>query len=196
MTFLNGLLAFGAIAAVLPLAIHLLNRQRFEIIDWAAMHLIAAVHHANQRRWRWQELLLLLVRCAIPILLALALARPVLTSWRAAGGGQPSTTIVLLDDSASMRRSMPDGGNAFDEARRRISLALNQSAAGSEANIVLAGGEFLNLADVATTDLDGLLESLEQRDPSSGSLDLRGAGQSAMNQIVTATNPWRRLLIL
>ncbi len=195
MTFLNGILALGTLATLLPLVIHLLNRQRFETIDWAAMHFIAAVHQANKRRWRWHEIVLLMIRCAIPVLLALGLARPVLTAWRAPGATQPSTTVVLLDDSASMRQPLTPGTPGFTEARRRIEETLDQTAPNSEANVILTGGVFAGLADTLTTDLDDLREMLRQQEATTGSLDLRGGGQAAIDQLAAATNPWRRLLI-
>ena len=40
MTFLNGLLAFGAAAFTIPLLIHLLHRNRVVTVDWGAMHLL------------------------------------------------------------------------------------------------------------------------------------------------------------
>lgn len=33
MTFLNGALAFGALAFVIPLIIHILNRSRFRTVE-------------------------------------------------------------------------------------------------------------------------------------------------------------------
>ena len=34
MTFLNGSLAFGALAFAIPLIIHILNRSRFRTVEW------------------------------------------------------------------------------------------------------------------------------------------------------------------
>ncbi|MFN7891233.1 MAG: BatA domain-containing protein, partial [Pirellula sp.] len=38
MTFLNAILAFGALAFTVPLVIHLLHRTQVKPIDWGAMH--------------------------------------------------------------------------------------------------------------------------------------------------------------
>ena len=79
MTFLNPALAFGALAFAIPLIIHILNRSRFKTVEWGAMHLLESVIKVNHKRFRIDQLILLLVRCAIPVLLALCLAKPVLT---------------------------------------------------------------------------------------------------------------------
>lgn len=107
MTFLNFFMLFGALAAAAPLIIHLLNRSKYEIIDWGAMHLLQPVFEENHRRIKIYELLLLLIRCLIPIVLALCLARPLISHFAigniALGGSRGSIeTLVILDDSISM----------------------------------------------------------------------------------------------
>ena len=81
MTFLNGILAFGAIAALVPLLIHLFNRSRFKVVAWGAIHLLESVLRKNRRQIQLEQIILLIIRCIIPILLALALARMVVTEW-------------------------------------------------------------------------------------------------------------------
>ncbi|MCC9641444.1 BatA domain-containing protein [Rhodopirellula sp. JC740] len=103
MNFLNlGMLA-GALAFIVPLAIHLLFRSRYRSLDWGAMFLLKDVVAQNRRRMQWHQWILLALRCAIPILLALAMARPLLSSARALPGSEPLTLVLLLDDSRSMQ---------------------------------------------------------------------------------------------
>ena len=71
MTFLNGALAFGTLAFAIPLIIHILNRSRFRTVEWGAMHLLESVIKVNHKRFRIDQIILLIVRCAIPVLLAL-----------------------------------------------------------------------------------------------------------------------------
>ncbi|MFM7926845.1 MAG: BatA domain-containing protein [Pirellula sp.] len=82
MTFLNALLAFGATAFSVPLIIHLLNRSKYLTIDWGAMQFLDSSVKVNSRRIQWKQLLLLLIRCLIPVLLALAMARPLFSRGR------------------------------------------------------------------------------------------------------------------
>ncbi len=81
MTFLNVALAFGAAAVVIPVLIHIFNRSRFKIVNWGAMHLLESVLRVNRRQVQLEQIILLIIRCAIPILLALCLARMVVTEW-------------------------------------------------------------------------------------------------------------------
>ncbi len=111
MSFLNIFLLGGAAAFLAPLLIHLLNRTRFQSVDWGAMHLLESAIQVNSRRMQWESLLLLLMRCLIPLLLAFCLARPVLTAVQLAGlSGSGRASVFLLDDSFSMDQGDSAGG--------------------------------------------------------------------------------------
>ena len=81
MTFINGILLIGAAACAIPILIHLFNRSKFRVIKWGAIHLLESVIRVNRKRIQIEQFILLLVRCAIPILLAVCLARMVIQEW-------------------------------------------------------------------------------------------------------------------
>jgi len=120
VTLLNGILAFGALAFTVPLVIHLLFRNRFRVLDWGAMHLLEAVVRINRRRLQLMHLLLLLLRCLIPILLAYCLARPVLTGFRVLPGDAPRTVVIVLDDSQSMAARDASGVTRMEMAKQSV----------------------------------------------------------------------------
>ncbi|MCS7034511.1 MAG: BatA domain-containing protein, partial [Phycisphaerae bacterium] len=66
----------GAVLAVIPIAIHLLNRRRYRTMPWAAMDFLRAALRRNHRRMKFEQWTLLVVRCAVLALLGVALARP------------------------------------------------------------------------------------------------------------------------
>ncbi|QDT04672.1 hypothetical protein K227x_30660 [Rubripirellula lacrimiformis] len=138
MTFLNGLLAFGAFASIVPLAIHLLFRSRYRTVDWGAMHLLDSVVRINRRRIQWMNLLLLLLRCLLPILLAFCLARPVLTGFQSLPGTAPRSIVILVDDSRSMQAKMPDGQPRFDFVKRRLTSWLDDLSRTDELALIRA----------------------------------------------------------
>jgi hypothetical protein len=105
MTFLSPLLLWGTLLGAIPLIIHLLNRRRFRLVEWAPMYYLKLTVQKNRRRIQLEQLLLLLLRIALPVLLFFYLARPVinptgLEQWLGAGGR--SSQVVLIDDSLSM----------------------------------------------------------------------------------------------
>src|SRR5438270_4195092 len=67
-------LATLAGAAAVPVVIHLLNRRRYRVVEWAAMRFLLAAQRKNTRRMRIEQLLLLACRVLIVLLIVLAMA--------------------------------------------------------------------------------------------------------------------------
>lgn len=103
--FLHPFLAIlGTALVAVPIVIHLLNRRRFQVVRWGAMAFLLAAYKKTRRRLELESLLLLLLRALAVLLVALALARPILTpdSPLAVATGGPREVIVALDASWSM----------------------------------------------------------------------------------------------
>jgi hypothetical protein len=117
--FLSPLLAWGMLLGIIPFVIHLLNRRRFRRVEWAPMRHLKLTIRRNRRRIQIEQLLLLLLRIALPVLLFLFLARPLLNPTGLEGwfvGGGRASQIVLIDDSLSMGYA-GGGPPAFQRAR-------------------------------------------------------------------------------
>ena len=105
MTFLNGFLATFAALGAIPVIIHLLNRRRFKVVSWAAMEFLLATIKKNYRRLQLRDIILMCLRAAALVFLALALARPTIASSGALSSlGQEGRTsaVIVLDNSLSM----------------------------------------------------------------------------------------------
>ena len=135
------LLAGGALLVTVPIVIHLLNKRKFRIIEWAAMDFLIEADQRNRRRIQIEELLLLALRCLAVLLMGLLVARPYLPSSITAGWfeGVRHERIIVLDDSPSM--SATDAGSSpFSAAKTQISdfvTALADRAAGDSLTLVL-----------------------------------------------------------
>src|SRR5262245_1511702 len=82
MAFLAPYLLWGTLGAAIPVAIHLFFRSRYRTVPWAAMKFLLSSVEQTSRRLRFQELVLLMLRILVVTVIALALARPVLSSFR------------------------------------------------------------------------------------------------------------------
>jgi hypothetical protein len=127
------ILATGALLVAAPIIIHLLNRRRFKVVDWAAMDFLLEADRRNRRRVRLENLIVLLLRCLAVLLLGLLLARPFDSSGLLAKltGAQQIEHILIVDDSVSMQ-ALVKNETAMEEARRRMvdlvrSLAIQRS---------------------------------------------------------------------
>src|SRR3954451_1815255 len=116
---LSPYLIWGVLLGIIPIIIHLMNRRRYRRVEWAPMRHLRLTIRRNRRRIQIEQLLLLLLRIALPVLLFLFMARPVLNPTgleRWIVGGGRSSQVVLVDDSLSMGYS-PGGPPAFHRAR-------------------------------------------------------------------------------
>src|SRR5688572_4641433 len=158
MNFLNGALLAGIAALSIPIIIHLFHKSRFKVVKWGAMHLLEAVLRTNQRRVKIEQWILLALRCLIPVLLALLMARPI---WEGASkllGDAKTSTVVLLDNSYSMeagRAGTTHYSLARDEAQRLVGELRN----GSDAHVVMMG-QGTGLLDTPTSDLSRVTQAL------------------------------------
>ena len=99
------MLGLGALAVASPILIHLLNKRRFKIVDWAAMDFLFEAEKKNRRRVQLENFILLALRCLAMLLVGLMLARPFLPS-NVTGflqQAQKYERILLIDDSLSQR---------------------------------------------------------------------------------------------
>lgn len=178
MTFLNALLAFGTLAFTVPLLIHLLNRSRYRTVDWGAMIFLEQQNPSNSRRMEWRHLLLLAVRCLIPICLALAMARPFLSGSSLLGVREPIATVIVLDDSLSMQSKSADGRTRWSTALRYIDELLNSLPEGSESHMVMAGQV---PKSVSQEQIKEELRSWETTPSVTGSMDLVEATKKSLD---------------
>ena len=199
MTFLNVILLAGAAAFLIPLLIHLLNKRKVVTVRWGAMHLLHEVIRQKKRKMKIEQLLLLVTRVAIPIILALCLARPVLTALRSLGMGN-SSLIVMLDDSFSMRapaeKSAVVGASVADAARHDLQQMTESLPSGSAAQVVLSGGSPRKLLDQPTTALDLVSKKLAEVPSMSGPVSANDAFQAATSALKDAPTAAREIVVV
>src|SRR5690606_4813838 len=100
------LLAWGALAALIPIIVHLIQRRRPRPHPFAAIELVRRSQQRNVRRLRLRRLLLLAARTLILLAIPLALARPQFSEAgevAEASARGPAATAIVVDASFSMR---------------------------------------------------------------------------------------------
>ncbi|MFK8115185.1 MAG: VWA domain-containing protein [Rubripirellula sp.] len=193
MTLLNGLLALGALAFTVPLAIHLLFRSRFRTIDWGAMHLLDNVIRINRRRLQLMHLLLLLLRCLLPILLAFCLARPVLTGFRSLPGDAPQTLVLVMDDSRSMAARDETGVSRMDRAKQELRELLSNLSRRDE--VILIRSSDVD-APPATMGAQDALQKLREVTAETGPIDLGQLVRAGVEAAEEASHQQRRVVLI
>jgi Aerotolerance regulator N-terminal/von Willebrand factor type A domain len=196
VNFLNLALLGGVAAFLVPLAIHLLNRSRHQTIQWGAMHLLEAAIQVNSRRFQWESLLLLILRCLIPILFAIGLARPVLTALQSSSAQGQSSVVIMLDNSLSMQASdrLAPEQSRFQLAAGETRKLLSQQQR-SDISVWSLGGGPLNVVNGSTFDAAFAARSLDKIQVGAGPCDPIAAIDAGVEQLAKMSNPNKQLII-
>jgi len=136
MRFYHPYFLVGVAAAMLPILIYLLTRQRIQEVAFSTLRFFAGVSASLIRRKRWQEALLLVLRVAVCVLAAVAFARPYLAHRDAEQAGTMhvgKATAIVVDVSAGM--TLP---GAFDQAHKLIDEAISALPTDSAVTLIAA----------------------------------------------------------
>jgi hypothetical protein len=130
----------GAVFASGPIIIHLLNRRRYRVVQWAAMDFLREALKKNRKILQFRDLVLLVLRTLAVLLFGAALARPYLASrHQQFDSRQPLHAIVVIDNSLSMAYESLEG-SLLDKAKERARELVDRLPAGSQMTILPACG--------------------------------------------------------
>lgn len=199
MIFLAPFFLIGLAAAAVPLLLHLRRARQSVTIAFSTNEFFDERFFRAARRAKIQDMLLMLFRMALPALLALALAQPLL---RGAGfgvfgrAGEPRRVAVVLDDSASMGARARDGV-LFVTAREAAleSIAELSPLRGDRATVVLAGRREAGpvvLFEEPTPDMDRVRAALNGVALTDLASDLDAAVEAAAEALGTSGGAGRR----
>ena len=132
MSFLVPLF-FTALAVLgVPVLIHMIQRQRTEVIEFPSLMFVRKIPFHSLRRQRVRHWLLLLLRCAALALLIAAFARPFFRSAvLVAVTGGSREVVILVDRSYSMGY-----GNRWERARDAARGVVRDLAPDDQATII------------------------------------------------------------
>ena len=151
MVFLTPLFLIGLLAAAIPVAIHLIRREKPPKLMFSTIRFLKKTSRKLVLFQRLRQILLLLLRSAVIALLVIAFARPLIDqSVARLLDADPQSAVVLLDLSMSMRYE-----DTFERAREEAFDILNRMTDGGE--VALIG--FSDAAEIVrelSTDIDSI----------------------------------------
>jgi len=140
MSFLQWGFLFAALAAIIPVVLHMINRQKVKHLPFPTLRFLRISVEKTRRRKRIHDVLLMLIRALVLIVIALGIAEPrlkKLTSFL--GGGARSAVVIVLDNSASMGMIDPDRPR-FETATAAAEQILGELENGDQVALLLTGG--------------------------------------------------------
>lgn len=134
MSFLTPLFLLGGAAVLGPILFHLIRRTSKDKVSFSSLMFLQPSPPRVTKRSRIEHWLLLLLRCLVLLLLALAFARPFMvqpSDGSADSGDGGRRAIILVDASASMRR-----GDLWQEAQKSLEKTLGDLGGISEVAVM------------------------------------------------------------
>ena len=139
MTFVSAAFLLAAAAGAIPVVLHMINRQQAKKLPFSTLRFLRISAEKTRRRKRIHDVLLMLLRMAVLILIAVGLAEPTITTLGSFWGSGASAVAILVDNSASM--GVVDRGRPrFETARRAAREILNELADGDQIALMLKIG--------------------------------------------------------
>ncbi len=196
IAFLQPWFLLGELSVIIPLAIHLINRQRRRRVEFSAVRFLLQTDRRSARKYRLVDLIALLLRMLLLGLIALALAQPVL---RPPGADSVSfgrvSLAVVLDDTVSMRRGT-DGVSAFDRARDAVATVLSNMPQDGEARVLLVSGRNPASLSMAASPPSLIADAISDLEPSFSARPLAETMNRALEHLEGSKPRHKSLLVV
>jgi hypothetical protein len=195
MNFLNPLYLLAALAALVPLIIHLLHRQRAKIQVFPSLEFLRRMMRRKTRRFHLKQILLLIIRVLLLLFIALALAHPTITGGRAVRGHLPTTAVIILDDSFSMLRRTGDT-HLFNLAKQKTLGLLEYFDRSDEVHVLTGSSPSRNLVENGTRDAERLRGRVDKIFGTNLITDIAAPLKHAVSILNESANPNREIYII
>lgn len=158
-----GFLLAGALCALGPTIIHLLNRRRYKVVQWAAMDFLREAMQRNRRIMQIRDIILLVLRTAAVFFFGLALAQPFFSKQQEGlNEHQPIHAILLVDNSLSMDYGTSAEGTGLSRAKEKAKTLIDKLPAGSKISVIPVCGSREGYSPDPFDTKENALEALEK----------------------------------
>ncbi|HJU75172.1 MAG TPA: BatA and WFA domain-containing protein [Gemmatimonadaceae bacterium] len=187
MSFLAPVWLLLAVAAAVPLLLHLLKRKIDLKVDFPAVRYLLRAKQDNRNRLRVQNLILMALRMAAILLIAAAAARPI--GWLGGTGHLPTALAIVLDNSLSTS-IVVDGAPLVERLRDEARALVRGATSSDRLWLVTADGR------VVGGDAGTILDAIERSDVFPGQGDLPAAVTRAASLVRSAQLPGERIAVV
>jgi hypothetical protein len=153
-------------AAAVPIILHLLRRRRGTQIEFPAVRFLLRAQREHRRELRVRNLVLMFLRVAVVLAVALAAARPL---GRTGGPGHAATAIALVLDNSMSSGAIRGGGTALETLQASAARVLDAASPGDRVWLLTVDGQ------IASGQAASVRDVLARVQPIGGAGDLVGA---------------------
>ncbi len=192
MAFLTPLFLFGLLAAAIPIAIHLIRKEKPPKMVFSTLRFLKNTSKKLILFQKIQQWLLLLLRAGLIALLVFAFARPLFDSNLASlVDAEPESAVILIDTSMSMQV-----GDRFVRAKEAALDEVAGLSPGDEVAVIAFDASSRSVRELSR-DLEGaraFIDALEA--PGFGITRYMPALRLASDMLESAQNEQRRIILV
>ncbi|WP_143394036.1 VWA domain-containing protein [Fimbriiglobus ruber] len=205
-SFAVPLMAAGAAAAAaaLPVLIHLLSRQRYQVVPWAAVRFLLAAQKRHRRRVdRWVLLAARILAVLLPLAAMCAVTPWAESVWQSIVPGRmeahsnaPRTHRVLLVDGSLSMTARAGERTRFEVAIERAEQAVRAANPGDGFTLIVLSGAAQAVVPGPAADPEKILTELRGLKPTHGTTDLAGGLAMAADTLSRSPHAYPRRQVL
>lgn len=194
MSFLAPLFFVALAALTIPVLIHLIQREKKQVVRFPSLMFIQRVPYKSVRRRRIHNWLLLMIRLTALALIVLAFARPFLQrdDLDIAAGSGAREVVVLLDQSYSMAY-----GDHWERARAAAYDAINGLGPDDRGSVVLfSSGAEIAMRSAAAGERQQIRAAIAAAKPTAASTRYAPALKVAGSIVAESSLPRREVILI
>jgi hypothetical protein len=203
ITFLSGflhspwILIVGLLTLAIPIIIHLLNRRRFDVVDWGAMQFLQ-LSETTRRRLLIEELLLMLLRMGLLLFLVVGFAGLFFDTRLPVrlGGRSNRDAVLIIDGSASMLARGEGDQTPANRAREWALAFLDDMEPGDSVAVLLAREQVVPIVAELSVDRDRVKEKVRDLPAPAGSCNWPEAVRAAHAILGKSQKSQREIVLL
>jgi len=192
MSFLAPALLAGLLAVVLPIVVHLVQRERRRVVAFPSLMFLRKIPNQSVKRRAIRHWPLLLLRVVTFVLLALAFARPfwpgpVGAATTGVGGRE---VVILLDRSHSMGY-----GDAWTRAQDAARRAVRELGPADQGTVAFFASE-VEVGPRAASERAALVAAIDRAKPGAGGTRYGPALRAASGLLESSRLPRREIILI
>ncbi len=196
--------AAAAGAAAVPILVHLLSRQRYQVVPWAAVRFLLAAQKRHRRRIdRWLLLAIRILAVLLP-LAGMCAATPWAESvWQWISPGPPEAVssaprthhILVIDGSLSLT-AHADGGTRFEKAISLAERSVRTANSGDGFSLIFLAGPAQVIVPGPSNDAEKVVAEIRNLRPTHGTADLTAGLSSVADVLARSPRSYPRREVL
>jgi len=197
MSFLNTTILFLSALALIPILIHLFNRQRVKRIQFSSIRYLKTLQKTKMRRLKIRQLILLILRTLIILALVAAFARPTTKGSYSSklGSAAEASVVLMIDNSLSMLTETPEG-SLFELAKIKALDILKNIASGDNVAVISFNQTVKNETNGFTSNMALAENVIGSLDATNMATEPMAALESALNLLVQSNDLIHEIYIL